>query len=225
MDVAQDLEGPAPASRDGKYDDLLCTPMDTGAEGEAFERVSLPYENKGQRFVITGPRSFQRQYAQLYFMRLATLEARVRQQAEAKWPGVPVVKTLGVGEDQDVVVVGTLYKQQRLRSNVLDELDLMECTLRWRHLAPTAPDTLTCYPFVSSDPFVLEECPHAYVVGNQPEFATRVITDPTGGQTVRLVAVPSFAATGSIVLLNLRTLQCQLMHFGAYRGAAAASAH
>jgi hypothetical protein len=34
---------------------------------------------------------------------------------------------------------------------------------------------------------------------------------------VRLVAVPSFAATGSVVLLNLRTLQCQLMHFGAYR--------
>jgi DNA polymerase delta subunit 2 len=56
----------------------------------------------------------------------------------------------------------------------------MEATLRWRHLAPTAPDTLTCYPFVSSDPFVLEECPHAYVVGNQPEFATRLVTGAGG---------------------------------------------
>jgi hypothetical protein len=41
-----------PARRGGKYDDLLCTPMDTSAEGEAFERVSVPYEDKvrpGQR--------------------------------------------------------------------------------------------------------------------------------------------------------------------------------
>lgn len=51
----------------------------------------------------------------------------------------------------------------------------MEATLRWRHLAPTAPDTLSCYPFASDDPFVLQECPHAYVVGNQPEFATRLL--------------------------------------------------
>jgi DNA polymerase delta subunit 2 len=52
----------------------------------------------------------------------------------------------------------------------------MESTLRWRHLAPTAPDTLTCYPFADDDPFVLEACPHVYVAGNQPEFATRVAT-------------------------------------------------
>jgi hypothetical protein len=52
----------------------------------------------------------------------------------------------------------------------------MEATLRWRHLAPTAPDTLTCYPFTTDDPFVLTECPHVYVAGNQPEFATRVAT-------------------------------------------------
>lgn len=54
-------------------------------------------------------------------------------------------------------------------------LDLMENTLRWRHLAPTAPDTLTCYPYSSDDPFVLAECPHVYVAGNQPEFGTRLV--------------------------------------------------
>jgi hypothetical protein len=31
------------------------------------------------------------------------------------------VKTLEVGEDRDVVVVGTLFKAQRLRPSVLDE--------------------------------------------------------------------------------------------------------
>jgi hypothetical protein len=34
---------------------------------------------------------------------------------------VPLVKTLGVGEDVDCVVIGTLFKQQRLRPSVLDE--------------------------------------------------------------------------------------------------------
>ena len=32
-----------------------------------------------------------------------------------------VVKTLGVGEEGDFAVVGTLFKQQRLRPSVLDE--------------------------------------------------------------------------------------------------------
>jgi DNA polymerase delta subunit 2 len=50
----------------------------------------------------------------------------------------------------------------------------MEATLRWRHLAPTAPDTLACYPFADADPFVLQECPHVYAAGGQPEFGTRV---------------------------------------------------
>jgi hypothetical protein len=35
---------------------------------------------------------------------------------------------------------------------------------------------------------------------------------------VRLIAVPAFSSSGALVLLNLRTLQCQLMSFGAYRG-------
>ena len=43
----------------------------------------------------------------------------------------------------------------------------MERSLQWRHLAPTAPDTLPCYPFCDTDPFVLGECPHVYFVGNQ----------------------------------------------------------
>jgi hypothetical protein len=31
----------------------------------------------------------------------------------------------------------------------------MAMTLQARHLAPTAPDTLACYPFTDADPFVL----------------------------------------------------------------------
>lgn len=46
-------------------------------------------------------------------------------------------------------------------------LSLMEQLLRWRHMAPTAPDTLPCYPFCDIDPFVIRECPHVFFCGNQ----------------------------------------------------------
>lgn len=65
---------------------------------------------------------------------------------------------------------------------------LMESMLRWRHVAPTAPDTLCnapwqgkikltlgCYPFQDCDPFVLEETPHIFFAGNQPEYASELV--------------------------------------------------
>lgn len=121
----------------------------------------------------------------------------------------------------------------------------MQRTLACRHLAPTAPDTLTCYPFTDDDPFILPATPHVYFAGNQPEFATRLVvlqpgcsssgaagsstaaaapaaagsSSSSGGGgggepvVVRLVAVPCFARTGTLVLLNLRTLACHPVRF------------
>lgn len=54
-------------------------------------------------------------------------------------------------------------------------LDLLAQTLTWRHLAPTAPDTLTCYPFADDDPFVMQQCPHVMFAGNQPQYETRMM--------------------------------------------------
>ena len=48
--------------------------------------------------------------------------------------------------------------------------------LDWRHIAPTAPDTLHCYPFADNDPFVLAQTPHVFFVGGQPEFKTKMMT-------------------------------------------------
>ena len=62
------------------------------------------------------------------------------------------------------------------------------------------------YPFQDDDPFVMKTCPHLYFVGCQPEFGTRLLTGPEG-QTVRLIAVPSFAATQEIVLVDSETLE------------------
>ncbi|KAM7196455.1 DNA polymerase [Rhypophila sp. PSN 637] len=86
-----------------------------------------------------------------------------------------------------------------------DRLGMMEAMCRWRCCAPTAPDTLWAYPFQEDEPFVLKECPHLYFAGCQPQFGTKVIEGPNG-QVVRLIAVPSFAETKEIVLVDSETL-------------------
>eukprot|EP01106_Pelomyxa_sp_JSP_P007334 TRINITY_DN2207_c0_g1_i1.p1 TRINITY_DN2207_c0_g1~~TRINITY_DN2207_c0_g1_i1.p1 ORF type:complete len:210 (+),score=45.38 TRINITY_DN2207_c0_g1_i1:478-1107(+) len=91
-------------------------------------------------------------------------------------------------------------------NTLVSRLAVLEHSLHWRHLAPTAPDTLGCYPFADDDPFILDQSPHVYFAGNQPEFATRTITGACG-QRVALVLVPSFSLTGTAVLVNLSTLQ------------------
>ncbi|KAJ8286167.1 hypothetical protein GJAV_G00035270 [Gymnothorax javanicus] len=68
-------------------------------------------------------------------------------------------------------------------SSMDDHLEILETTLRLSHLAPTAPDTLGCYPFYQKDPFILEECPYVYFSGNAPAFQSKRITGGwwTGG--------------------------------------------
>lgn len=117
-----------------------------------------------------------------------------------------------------------------------ERLDMLESLLRWRCGAPTAPDTLCkpsgvahlvlgslanalvgCYPFQDRDPFVIEECPHVYFVGNQPRYETEVIEGPAG-QTVRLICIPKFRDTGEVVLLDTDTLETELVRFSVLEG-------
>ncbi|CAK6950295.1 DNA polymerase delta subunit 2 [Scomber scombrus] len=100
-------------------------------------------------------------------------------------------------------------------SSMSSHLEILEETLRLRHLAPTAPDTLGCYPFYQKDPFILEECPHVYFSGNAPSFESKLIKGPDG-QEVLLVAVPKFSSTQTACLVNLRTLECEPVSFSAF---------
>ena len=113
-----------------------------------------------------------------------------------------------------------------------DRLEMMECLLRWRCGAPTAPDTLCklwtslyllqyansensnigCYPFQEKDQFVIEECPHVYFVGNQSRFESTVIEGPLG-QSVRLITVPKFKETGEVLLLDTDSLKVEVLKF------------
>ncbi|KAL2501589.1 DNA polymerase delta small subunit [Forsythia ovata] len=98
-------------------------------------------------------------------------------------------------------------------SDANDKLEFMERTLRWRHLAPTAPNTLGCYPFTDRDPFFIETCPHVYFIGNQDKYLSRLIKG-SEGQVVRFICIPRFVETGAAVVLNLRNLDCHTLSFG-----------
>jgi DNA polymerase delta subunit 2 len=90
-------------------------------------------------------------------------------------------------------------------NDVTTALDLAEKTLQWRHFAPTAPDTLPCFPYASEDPFIFSQTPHLYFIGNQREFGYRHIE--VGGQKGVVVLIPVYSLSRSVVLMNLRTLE------------------
>ena len=102
-----------------------------------------------------------------------------------------------------------------------DRLHTLQRTLEFQHLAPTAPDTLGCYPFAdrSEDPFMIRTCPHIYFAGNQPRFESTLVEDPAG-QRVRCILVPDFQVEHTCVLVNLRTLECRPMSFSGLSGGA-----
>ncbi|CCH62505.1 hypothetical protein TBLA_0H02190 [Henningerozyma blattae CBS 6284] len=88
-------------------------------------------------------------------------------------------------------------------------LDIMESTMRWQNIAPNAPDTIISYPYLNKDPFILDEWPNLYVVGNQKEFGVRDMTDPN----IKIISVPVFSSTGEVVIMDLETLDCNVLKF------------
>ncbi|KAG6506463.1 hypothetical protein ZIOFF_031786 [Zingiber officinale] len=97
-------------------------------------------------------------------------------------------------------------------SEAKNRLEFLERTMRWRHLVPTAPNTVGCYPFTNRDPFLVESCPHVYFVGNQEKYETAFMQGPEK-QLVRLICIPKFCQTGIAVALNLRNLECHTLSF------------
>ncbi|KAH8380370.1 hypothetical protein KR009_010201, partial [Drosophila setifemur] len=116
---------------------------------------------------------------------------------------------------EETLVVGSSGQNvsDLLRSTSLESsLDAIRCTLTWGHVAPTAPDTLACYPYIDSDPFIMKECPHVYFAGNCEAFETDLHQSSDGKRT-RLVCVPSFSRTQSVALVDLDTLDCRQVNF------------
>ena len=115
-------------------------------------------------------------------------------------------------------------KQQK---NPMLCLQALKKTFEWGHIAPTAPDTLPCYPLTDSDPFIMpsinsrennsnnqeddNNAPHILFAGNQPCFASEII-EKDSYKTV-LLCVPVFRETGTVVLVNMRTLEATTVDF------------
>ncbi|KAF2854742.1 DNA polymeras-like protein subunit delta-2 [Plenodomus tracheiphilus IPT5] len=95
----------------------------------------------------------------------------------------------------------------------VEALEVMEMMLRWRCIAPTAPDTLWCYPFQDDDPMLVRECPHVYFAGCQDKFGSKVIEGPAG-QKVLLVSVPRFRETGQVVVVDMESWEVELLEIG-----------
>ncbi|XP_053393610.1 DNA polymerase delta subunit 2-like [Mercenaria mercenaria] len=104
--------------------------------------------------------------------------------------------------------VKDIYKYSELK----DGLEILDKTLEWGHLAPTAPDTLGCYPYYDEDPFILTECPHILFSGNHDKFQHK-IHKGADGQRVLVMTVPRFCQTGTVAIVNLKTLQAYPMMF------------
>ena len=96
-----------------------------------------------------------------------------------------------------------------------DALRCLESCLRWGHIAPTAPDTLSCYPYTDVDPFVFTgaQCPHILYSGNQTAFSTKLIQGENNRFTTRLINLPPFHKTSEVVLVNTRTLDVEVLCF------------
>ena len=106
----------------------------------------------------------------------------------------------------------TLFSKLNDRSPV----GQMQSLLEFRHICPTAPDTLRCFPFRDGDPFVLNKAPDVFFAGCQPSYGEKLIFQHKNSQesAVKIVSVPTFALTRSIVLLDLTTLESYELKFG-----------
>jgi len=97
----------------------------------------------------------------------------------------------------------------------MSELDVLTNTLYWRMLAPTAPDSLTCFPFTESDPFVISELPSVFFSGGCKEFGTRLVMNADKSKFVRVICVPEFSSTHAAVLVdvNSSTMDAKVLKF------------
>lgn len=122
---------------------------------------------------------------------------------------------------EDRLILGTSGQnvQDITRYAELQPMEALKSTLNWGHIAPTCPDTLASYPFTDTDPFVLDEYPHLYFAGNTAKFETELFTlgedddDEEKQVKTRLVCVPRFCDTQSVVVVNLKNLDCYEVSF------------
>lgn len=95
----------------------------------------------------------------------------------------------------------------------ISPLGWLERTLVWKHMCPTAPDTLPIYPYSVKDPFIINHCPDIYFVGNTDKVETKLWKGEEN-QMIRLICIPKFSSTHTAVMVDIETLDTEFICFG-----------
>ena len=109
-----------------------------------------------------------------------------------------------------------MHLYSRLSEEDQTPIGQLKMLLSARHICPTAPDTLRCFPFREDDPFVIDRAPDVFFAGCQPSYGEATIFQHANSResAVKLLSVPTFAKTRSIVLLDLATLESYELKLG-----------
>ena len=97
-------------------------------------------------------------------------------------------------------------------TNFTESTDILRQIMEWGHIAPTCPDLLHSYPYSDKDPLVLDHYPDIFFAGNQSDFALGSF-ESQSGKKVKLISVPVFEDKMIAILVNLRTLNCEIVAF------------
>jgi DNA polymerase delta subunit 2 len=91
-------------------------------------------------------------------------------------------------------------------TNIEKGIDALDLISQGRYLAPTAPDTLACYPFTVKDPLIVSESngpvPHLLFAGNQMQTETKLVAN----DQIRLACVADFSVCPSMLLVNINNI-------------------
>lgn len=94
--------------------------------------------------------------------------------------------------------------QDLLRCARLEALEALEMCLKARHLAPTAPDTLSTQPFEEKDPFVMDAVPHILFSGGHAKAALKWCDAGEQQRGTQCICVPAFYQHPAMILVNLQ---------------------
>lgn len=91
-------------------------------------------------------------------------------------------------------------------------IELMRQFFERSYLFPTCPDTIDGMTFTTKDPLVVEQIPHVFFVGNQPNHEFGMCEFKNGARTL-MFTIPKFSETFETVLLNQKTMETQILQF------------
>jgi len=97
----------------------------------------------------------------------------------------------------------------------LSTTGVLETILKTQNIAPCAPENVASYPHKERSPLLLNECPHVFFSGNQTEFSREQYSG-SDGQEVLLLGIPSFSKTSDVVLLNIDTLETEVVSISSF---------